>query len=74
MIESYFFLRYKHGTKSTFAFSFKNVCVDFYYKQVHLDGLTGPVQFDEHGKRSEIELEILNLRNNSFEKVSKKEG
>jgi len=35
-----------------------------------MDGLTGPIHFDEYGTRTEIELEILNLRNNSFTKVS----
>ncbi len=44
----------------------------FYYEQVYLDGLTGPVQFNEYGRRREIELEVLNLRNNSFERVSRK--
>ncbi|XP_078382291.1 glutamate receptor 2-like [Oculina patagonica] len=38
-------------------------------KKVNLDGLTGPIQFNENGKRKEIELEILNLRNNSFKKI-----
>ncbi|KAL9962101.1 hypothetical protein ACROYT_G031173 [Oculina patagonica] len=41
----------------------------FYYEQVYLDGLTGPVQFNEYGRRREIELEVLNLRNNSFERI-----
>ena len=31
--------------------------------------MTGPVQFTEDGYRKEIHLEILNLRNNSFQKV-----
>ena len=35
-----------------------------------MDGLTGPVKFSEDGKRTRVELEILNLRNNSFVKVS----
>ncbi|XP_078384338.1 glutamate receptor ionotropic, kainate 2-like isoform X1 [Oculina patagonica] len=38
-------------------------------KQVHLDGITGPVQINEYGKRKGIELEISNLRNNSFKKI-----
>ena len=33
------------------------------------NGMTGPVQFTEDGYRKEIHLEILNLRNNSFQKV-----
>ena len=37
-----------------------------------MDGLTGPIKFDENGKRTGIELEILNLRNNSFKKVRSK--
>lgn len=42
----------------------------FFNKQVNLDGLSGPIQFNEYGKRKGIELEILNLRNNYFKKVS----
>lgn len=38
-------------------------------KKVNLDGLTGPVQFSENGMRRNIELDVLNLRNNSFTKV-----
>lgn len=38
--------------------------------QVKLNGSTGPIHFNEYGKRKGIELEILNLRNNSFQKVS----
>ena len=34
-----------------------------------MDGSTGPIKFDENGKRKGIELEILNRRNNSFKKV-----
>ena len=49
------------------------MCLYFYLEQVHLDGITGPVQFDEYGKRKEIDLEVLNLRNNFFERVSSKE-
>lgn len=41
------------------------------FQQVNFIGLTGPVQFDERGKRTEIALDILNLRNNSFQKVRK---
>ena len=37
-----------------------------------MDGLTGPIKFDENGKRKGIELEILNLRNNSFKEVRSK--
>ena len=37
-----------------------------------MNGLTGPIKFDENGKRKGIELEILNLRNNSFKKVRRK--
>ena len=42
----------------------------FSYRQVNFSGLTGPIQFNEDGKRIEMELEIFNLRNNSFTKVS----
>ena len=35
-----------------------------------MDGITGPVKFNENGERREIEFEILNLRNNTFKKVS----
>ncbi|KAL9962089.1 hypothetical protein ACROYT_G031159 [Oculina patagonica] len=38
-------------------------------RKVNLDGLTGPVLFNEFGKRKEIELDILNLRNNVFERT-----
>ena len=38
-------------------------------KQVNLDGMTGRLQFNEHGERKGIQLETLNLRNNSFKKV-----
>ena len=35
-----------------------------------LNGKTGKVQFDENGNRKEINLDILNLQNNSFQRVS----
>ena len=35
-----------------------------------MNGSTGPIQFNEYGKREGIELEIVNLRNNSFKTVS----
>ncbi|XP_068737794.1 glutamate receptor 2-like isoform X1 [Montipora capricornis] len=38
-------------------------------KKVNIDGITGPVKFDDDGKRTTVELEILNLRNNSFVKI-----
>ena len=38
-------------------------------KQVSLNGTTGFLQFNEQGERKRVELEILNLRNNSFKKV-----
>ncbi|XP_068737746.1 glutamate receptor 4-like isoform X2 [Montipora capricornis] len=38
-------------------------------KKVNIDGVTGPVKFDDDGKRTAVELEILNLRNNSFVKI-----
>ena len=44
-----------------------------FFKQASLDGLTGPLHFSEDGARIKIELDILNLRNNSFNKVSHKE-
>ncbi|XP_078382294.1 glutamate receptor ionotropic, kainate 2-like [Oculina patagonica] len=38
-------------------------------RKVYLDGITGPVRFNENGMRREIELDILNLQNNSFQKI-----
>lgn len=38
-------------------------------KKVNLDGITGPIQFDENGERKGVELQILNLRNNTFKKI-----
>lgn len=35
-----------------------------------MSGRTGKVKFDEKGSRKEINLEILNLQNNSFRGVS----
>lgn len=40
--------------------------------QASLDGLTGPLHFSEDGARTRIELDILNLRNYLFKKVSHK--
>ena len=37
-----------------------------------MGGITGPVKFGKDGKRTGVEVEILNLRNNSFVKVSSK--
>ena len=42
------------------------------YQQVNFDGVTGPVRFSQDGKRAGAQLEILNLRNGSFRKVSTK--
>ena len=42
------------------------------YQQVNFDGVTGPVRFSQDGKRAGVRLEILNLRNDSFRKVSTK--
>lgn len=47
------------------------IALTFCFMQVNLDGLTGPVQFNEYGNRKGINLEILNLQNNSFIKVSR---
>lgn len=38
--------------------------------QVNFDGITGSVRFSEDGERAAVELEILNLRNDSFQQVS----
>ena len=46
-----------------------NPKVEDFFPQVNLDGITGEVKFDENGRRRGIQLEILNLRNNSFKKV-----
>ena len=35
-----------------------------------MSGRTGKVKFDEKGSRKEVNLEILNLQNNSFKGVS----
>ena len=45
-------------------------CLPFVCEQVNLDGATGNIEFNEKGKRTGVELDILNLRNNSFVKVS----
>ena len=42
--------------------------------KVDIAGISGPVQFDENGRRIVSRLDILNLRNNSFKKVSSKKG
>ena len=34
-----------------------------------MSGRTGKVKFDERGSRKEVNLEILNLQNNSFKRV-----
>ena len=47
-----------------------NISLSSHIQQVNIDGITGPVKFDDDGKRTAVELEILNLRNNSFVKVS----
>ncbi|XP_015751901.1 PREDICTED: glutamate receptor ionotropic, kainate 3-like isoform X2 [Acropora digitifera] len=38
-------------------------------REASLDGLTGPLHFSEDGARTNIEMDILNLRNNSFKKI-----
>ena len=38
-------------------------------RQVNFDGMTGSVRFSEDGERAGVQLEILNLRNDSFEQV-----
>ncbi|XP_015751874.1 PREDICTED: glutamate receptor ionotropic, kainate 3-like [Acropora digitifera] len=38
-------------------------------REASLGGLTGPLHFSEDGARTRIELDILNLRNNSFTKI-----
>ncbi|XP_078384334.1 glutamate receptor 2-like [Oculina patagonica] len=38
-------------------------------RKVYLDGITGTINFNEHGKRKGVDLEILNLRNNSYKKI-----
>ena len=45
------------------------VCLVFVFNQVKFEGFTGSVQFDDSGERTQISLEILNLRNSSFQKV-----
>ena len=40
------------------------------FQQVNFEGITGPVRFSQDGKRAGVQLEILNLRKDSFRKVS----
>ena len=42
--------------------------------KVDIAGITGPVQFDEKGRRIVSRLDILNLRNDTFKKVSSMKG
>ena len=54
----------------TFSCKFNlNHCFSSLWK-VDIAGITGPVQFDENGRRIVSRLEILNLRNDSFKRVS----
>ena len=39
-------------------------------RQVNFDGITGSVRFNEDGERAAVQLEILNLRNDSFQQVN----
>ena len=39
-------------------------------RQVNFDGITGSVRFSEDGERAAVQLEIMNLRNDSFQQVS----
>ena len=42
-----------------------------FHQQVNIDGVTGSIRLDKDGMRTDqVELEILNLRNNSFITVS----
>ncbi|KAL9962068.1 hypothetical protein ACROYT_G031137 [Oculina patagonica] len=47
----------------------KEPCSSINGSAVNLSGLTGPIQFNEYGQRKGIELEILNLQNNSLIKI-----
>ena len=42
--------------------------------KVDIAGITGPVQFDENGRRIVSRLDILNLRNDTFKRVSSIKG
>lgn len=42
--------------------------------QVHVDGLTGNIQFDQYGKRINYSVTIMELRNNGPVKVTKTSG
>ena len=54
----------------TFSCKFNhNHCFSSLWK-VDIAGITGPVKFDENGRRIVSRLEILNLRNDSFKRVS----
>ena len=58
----------------TFPYKFNhNLCFSSLLK-VDISGITGPVQFDENGIRIVSRLEILNLRNDSFKRVSSMKG
>ena len=60
--------------RPTFPYKFNhNLCFSSFLK-VDIAGITGPVQFDENGRRIVSRLDILNLRNNSFKKVSSKKS
>lgn len=39
-------------------------------RQVNFDGITGSVRFSKDGERAAVQLEMLNLRNDSFQQVS----
>ena len=48
---------------------FSCLVTSFISNQVKFNGMTGSVQFDDSGKRTDVTLEILNLQNGSFQKV-----
>ena len=58
----------------TFSCKFNhNHCFSSLLK-VDIAGITGPVKFDENGRRIVSRLEILNLRNDTFKRVSSMKG
>ena len=50
-----------------------NLCFSSFLK-ADIAGITGPVQFDENGRRIVSRLDIVNLRNDSFKRVSSMTG
>ena len=65
-----FFNQFKKKFKYTYN---KLICYQQFYSyfQVEMDGLTGKVKFDSQGKRTDFELEIVELKKDGLQKVCK---